>query len=203
MDRNRSFGLTFFRLDRGAAEQYNIGTPRKGKRATYNTINTMKTKYCVMALVAGSMMLASCDTMNKFNYVNNNQVGVATQTFGATVVAARDVTIDASSTSRNLGTGLGAALGAGAGSLLGGGKGQLVSTVGFGVLGAAAGRGLGDMNTTSGQQLTVKLDNSKTTYTVTQPIMDQIGRIGVGQHGVFQMGGNSSCFIPDGAPGTY
>lgn len=151
-----------------------------------------------MALAAGALMLASCDTMNDFGYTSNNQVGVATQSMGATVVSARDTTIDSSSTSRNLGTGLGAALGAGAGSLLGRGKGQIVSTVGFGVLGAVAGRAAGDLNTTQGQTLTVKIDGSKTRYTVTQPIYKQIGRIPVGTHGQFEMGNGNSRFIPDG-----
>lgn len=155
-------------------------------------------KYSVMALVAGAMALTSCDTMNNLNYASHNSVGVATRSVGATVVGARDVTIDSSDSSRNLGTGLGAALGAGAGSLLGGGKGQLVSTVGFGIAGALAGRAIGDANTTRGQALTVKVDGSKEQYTVTQPIYKQIGRIPVGCHGRFEMGGSQSRFIPDG-----
>lgn len=158
----------------------------------------MKTVHYVMALAAGALALTSCDTMNNLNYADYNAVGVATRSVGATVVSARDTRIDSSETSRNLGTGIGTALGAGAGSLLGRGKGQLVSAVGFGLAGALAGRAIGDANTTAGQTLTVKLDGSSQRYTVTQPIYKQIGRIPVGSHGNFQMGGNQSRFIPDG-----
>lgn len=149
-------------------------------------------------LTAASLMLASCESMGTYNTVKANQANVASQTLPATVVSATQTTIDTESTSRNLGTGVGAALGAGSGALLGRGKGQLVSTVGFGVLGALAGRYAVDAaGKTQAQRLTVQVDGSKTMYTVVQPVYQEIGLIPVGTHGMFQLGGNSQ-FIPDG-----
>lgn len=158
----------------------------------------MKMHYYVMSLVAASLMLASCETMGSMNSVNANAANVASQTLPATVVSAQQTTIDTTSTGRNLGTGIGAALGAGSGALLGKGKGQIVSAVGFGALGALAGRYTVDAaGKTAAQRLTVQVDGSKTMYTVVQPVYKEIGIIPVGTHGMFQLGGNSQ-FIPDG-----
>ena len=158
----------------------------------------MKFHYGMTTLVAASLMLASCETMGSLNSVPSNQANVASQTLPATVVSAQQTTIDTSSTGRNLGTGIGAALGAGSGALLGRGKGQIVSAVGFGALGALAGRYAVDAaGKTTAQKLTVKIDGSKTMYTVVQPVYKEIGLIPVGTHGMFQLGGNSQ-FIPDG-----
>lgn len=159
----------------------------------------MKTHYIMMAVAATSLMLASCESMGSLSSVRNNQANVATQSFPATVVSAYDTKIETSSTSKNLGTGIGAVLGAGAGQLLGGGSGRVVSALGFGAAGALAGRYMTDaMGNTMGQTITVKIDNSKQMYTVTQPVYEEIGRIPVGAHGMFHFGGNNSRFVPDG-----
>lgn len=144
-------------------------------------------------------MLASCTSMVDGNTVRANQVGVASQALPATVISAKNVTIETTGTARNIGTGVGAAVGAGAGQLLGGGSGRIASTVGFGVLGALAGRYMTDAaGNTAGQTLTVLIDGTKnTTYTVTQPVSKQTGYIPVGTHGMFYLGGNSR-FEPDG-----
>lgn len=163
----------------------------------------MKFHYGMMALVAASLMLASCETMGSYSSVSSNQANVASQAIPATVVSAVPTTIDTSSTGRNLGTGIGAALGAGSGALLGRGKGQIVSAVGFGALGALAGRYAVDATgNTTGQRLTVKVDGSKTMYTVVQPVYKEIGQIPVGTHGMFMLGGNSH-FVPDGVGAAY
>ena len=159
----------------------------------------MKTYYIMTAIVASSLMLASCSSMGSLSSVRANQANVASQSFPATVVSAYDTKIETSSTSKNLGTGIGAVLGAGAGQLLGGGSGRVVSALGFGAAGALAGRYLTDsMGNTVGQTLTVQVDGSRTMYTVTQPVYEEIGRIPVGAHGIFHLGGNNSRFVPDG-----
>lgn len=152
----------------------------------------------MMTLVAASLMLASCETMGTLNSVASNQANVASQALPATVVSAVQTTIDTSSTGRNLGTGIGAALGAGSGALLGRGKGQIVSAVGFGALGALAGRYAVDATgKTTAQRLTVKVDGTKTMYTVVQPVYKEVGLIPEGTHGMFYLGGESK-FVPDG-----
>lgn len=159
----------------------------------------MKIQHYAMLLAAATLLLPSCESMGDFDKVSTNQANVASQTLPATVISATQTTIDTSSTSRNIGTGVGAVLGAGAGSLLGRGKGQIVSAAGFGLAGALAGRYLTDsMGRTTAQRLTVQIDGSKTMYTVVQPVYKQFGLIPVGTHGMFQLGGNSQ-FIPDGA----
>ena len=117
----------------------------------------MNKKYMLTALVAGCAMLtSSCSTMVNGNNVSANKVGYGAQAFPATVVAAKNVNIETTSTAKNLGTGVGAVLGAGAGQLLGGGSGRVVSALGFGAAGALAGRYLTDsMGNTKGQTLTV------------------------------------------------
>ena len=101
----------------------------------------MNKKYILMSMVVGGAMLTtSCSTMSNRDYVSANKVGYSAQAFPATVVAARNVVIETSSTATNIGTGVGAVVGAGAGQLLGGGSGRIVSAAGFGVLGALAGR---------------------------------------------------------------
>lgn len=139
--------------------------------------------------------------MGNFNNIDSNRANVASRVYPATVISATNTNINTSSTAKNLGTGVGAALGAGAGSLLGGGTGRVVSTVGFGVAGALAGRYLTDsMGNTKGQTLTVQVDGSKECFSVTQPVYKQFGYIPVGTHGMFHFGGDAK-FVPDGAAG--
>lgn len=160
----------------------------------------MKTKHIVCALVAGSaMLLASCSTMVDGNSVSSTKVGYGAQAFPATVVAAKNVNIETTSTARNLGTGVGAVLGAASGSLLGGGTGKIVSAAGFGVAGALAGRYMTDaMGNTKGQNITVQIDGTNQLYSVTQPVSQQYGYIPVGAHGMYYHGTNNSRFEPDG-----
>ncbi len=160
----------------------------------------MKTKHIVCALVAGSaMLLASCSTMVDGNSVSSTKVGYGAQAFPATVVAAKNVNIETTSTARNLGTGVGAVLGAASGSLLGGGTGKIVSAAGFGVAGALAGRYMTDsMGNTKGQNITVQIDGTNQLYSVTQPVSQQYGYIPVGAHGIYYHGTNNSRFEPDG-----
>lgn len=160
----------------------------------------MKMNYIVTALVAGCALLtSSCSTMVDGNSVSANKVGYGAQAFPATVVAAKNVNIETTSTAKNIGTGVGAVLGAGAGQLLGGGSGRVVSALGFGAAGALAGRYLTDsMGNTQGQTLTVQIDGSSQLYSVTQPVSKQYGYIPVGAHGMYYHGTNNSRFEPDG-----
>ena len=160
----------------------------------------MKKNYIVTALVVGCALLtSSCSTMVDGNNVSANKVGYGAQAFPATVVAAKNVNIETTSTARNLGTGVGAVLGAASGSLLGGGTGQIVSAAGFGVAGALAGRYLTDaMGNTKGQTITVQIDGTSQLYSVTQPVSKQYGYIPVGARGMYYHGTNNSRFEPFG-----
>ncbi|MBP3499085.1 MAG: hypothetical protein J6J97_03235 [Akkermansia sp.] len=160
----------------------------------------MKMNYIITALAVGCTLLTtSCSTMVDGNNVSANKVGYGAQAFPATVVAAKNVNIETTSTAKNLGTGVGAVLGAGAGQLLGGGSGRVVSALGFGAAGALAGRYLTDsMGNTKGQTLTVQIDGSSQLYSVTQPVSQQYGYIPVGAHGMYYHGTNNSRFEPDG-----
>ena len=150
-------------------------------------------------MALGLALLPSCSNLTSLDSVSPNSVGAASQLIPGTVIAARTVQISSTDTDKNLGTGFGAAIGAGAGSLLGRGKGNVVSTVGFGIVGAALGRAVASQTgKTAGQQLTIQADGKGgKQYTVTQPIYKQIGAIPVGTHGNLQYG-SVSKFLPDG-----
>lgn len=157
-------------------------------------------KKTIIALVMAASVLAvpSCTNLGSLSTVSANQAGAVGEVITGTVINARNVKIDTDSSTKNMGTLIGAAVGAGAGSLLGGGSGNVVSTVGFGALGAMAGRGAakyGDQ--TAGQVLTIKADKGGRTYNVTQPVYEGIGYIPVGTHGTLQLGGGGK-FLPDG-----
>lgn len=150
-------------------------------------------------LALSLVLVPSCANLGSLNTVSANEIGSVAQVISGTVVSARTVRADASSTDKNLGTGIGAAVGAGSGALLGSGSGQIVSSVGFGVLGAMVGRGIGKYaNQSDAQELVIQADGSKAQYRVTQPVYEQIGLIPVGTHGTLQYGGAGSKFIPDG-----
>ncbi len=159
----------------------------------------MKKSIIALVMAVGALTVPSCTNLGSLNRVSANQVGAVGEVVSGTVVNARNVTIDTDSSTKNMGTVLGAAVGAGAGQLLGGGSGRVVSTVGFGALGAMAGRGVakyGDQ--TQGQVLTIRADGKNgRTYTVTQPVYEEIGYIPVGTHGTLQLGGGGK-FLPDG-----
>ena len=159
----------------------------------------MKATVITAALLMGLAALPSCSDMSSLSSAPSSSMGTVAQVVPGTVISARTVQVDASSSDKNLGTGFGAAIGAGAGSLLGRGKGQLVSTVGFGVLGAAAGRALGkEAGKTTAQELVIRADGSKAQYRVTQPIYQQLGAIVEGTHGNLEIGSSGSKFVPDG-----
>ena len=158
----------------------------------------MKKSIIALVMAVGALAVPSCTNLGSLNRVSANQVGAVGEVVSGTVVNARNVTIDTDSSTKNMGTLLGAAVGAGAGQMLGGGSGRVVSTVGFGALGALAGRGVakyGDQ--TQGQVLTVKADKGGKTYNVTQPVYEGVGYIPVGTHGTLQLSGGGK-FLPDG-----
>lgn len=163
----------------------------------------MKAIAYMSLLAVGLAMVPSCANYANFNRVSANSVGTVQQVIPGTVVSARTVRIDASSTDKQLGTGVGAVAGAASGALLGGGKGQLVSAAGFGLAGALAGRAIGKYaNQSDGQELTIQADKGKQMYTVTQPIYEGYGAIPVGTHGNLQYGSNAR-FVPDGMGVSY
>lgn len=152
----------------------------------------------VIALVLG---LSSCSSLGTYNTVSANKVGAVTEDVPATILSVSDCTQETSSTARNLGTLGGAALGAGAGSLLGRGKGQVVSAVGFGLVGAAAGRYITDAaGNTKCQRITVRTDTKpRKTLTIVQPVYKEFGALYAGMHGTLRIGsGNTSSFVPSG-----
>lgn len=159
----------------------------------------MKKTLITGVLALSVLLVPSCANLANLDRVAYNEVGSVAQVIPGTVVSARTVRIDASASDKNIGTVLGTAIGAGSGSLLGGGKGQIVSTVGFGALGALAGRGVAkSANQADGQELLIQADKGGATYRVTQPIYEQVGVIPVGVHGNLQYGGKGSKFLPDG-----
>lgn len=159
----------------------------------------MKKTLITGVLALSVLLVPSCANLANLDRVANNEVGSVAQVIPGTVVSARTVRIDASSSDKNLGTALGTAIGAGSGALLGKGKGQIVSAVGFGALGALAGRGVSKYaNQADGQELVIQADKGGAQYRVTQPVYEQMGIIPVGTHGNLQYGGSGSKFLPDG-----
>ncbi len=158
----------------------------------------MKSFYVTM-LAAMAVFVPSCSNWADPNYVSANEIGAVSEVVAGTVVSAQRIRIDAGSSDKNLGTGLGAAVGAGAGQLLGGGSGRIASTVGFGVVGALAGRSVGKYaNQADGQLLMIQADKGGKTYQVKQPVYQGIGEIPVGAHGYLSLGSRGSSFRPDG-----
>lgn len=159
----------------------------------------MKKNLLIALFAAGVFGLTSCSDMASLSSTSASSVGTVAVVIPGTVVSARTVDVDASSTDKGLGTALGAAVGAGSGALLGRGKGQIVSSVGFGIVGALAGRGVGAaVGKTKGQELVIQSDKDKQQYRVIQPIYSQVGAIPVGTHGNLQYGNGNSKFLPDG-----
>ena len=159
----------------------------------------MKKNLLIALFAAGVFGLTSCSDMASLSSTSASSVGTVAMVIPGTVVSARTVDVDASSTDKGLGTALGAAVGAGSGALLGRGKGQIVSSVGFGIVGALAGRGVGAaVGKTKGQELVIQSDKDKQQYRVIQPIYSQVGAIPVGTHGNLQYGNGNNKFLPDG-----
>ncbi len=172
----------------------------RSRRPPENYPKAMKAIYCIPMVTAAFFGLTSCSELSSVNSISASSMGTAAQVINGTVVSSRVVDVEASSTDKSLGTGIGAALGAGSGALLGRGKGQIVSSVGFGVAGALLGRGVGAAaGKTKGQELVIKADGGAQQYSVIQPIYSQIGAIPVGTHGTLHLGvGGTSKFLPDG-----
>ena len=156
-------------------------------------------KKTTLLLMVAAMGLSSCAWNSSYNSVPANQVGVPQQVLPATVISAYEVKGETSSTAKNIGTVVGAAVGAGAGQMLGGGSGRVASTVGFGVVGALAGRALTDsMGNTRCQRVTVTVDGQNgPTYSFVQPVYEQFGPLSPGMHGMYHHGCNAH-FVPDG-----
>ncbi|MDO4817776.1 MAG: hypothetical protein Q3986_05050 [Akkermansia sp.] len=157
----------------------------------------MKAKHYITAvLAAATLLVPSCTSMSDYDKISFEDLGGVHETMDGTVVAARYVKADASNETKAWSTALGTAVGAGAGQLLGGGSGRVASTVGFGVVGALAGRGIAEGFGTHAQELTVKVGNGRK-YTVTQPIYKQFGAIPVGTRGTLHVGNGRSRFVPN------
>ena len=158
----------------------------------------MKTLYITMLALAVTFV-PSCANYANPNQIAANEVGSVGEVIPGTFIQAKKIRIDASSTDKNLGTGIGAAVGAGTGQLLGGGSGRVVSTVGFGIAGALAGRAAGKYATQAdGQELQIKADKGGKVYRIQQNIYQGIGEIPVGTHGYLTIGSRNNSFRPDG-----
>ena len=158
----------------------------------------MKAKHYITAvLAAATLLVPSCTSMSDYDSISFSDLGGVHETYSATVTAARYVKAGASDETKAWSTLAGTAVGAGAGQLLGGGSGRVASTVGFGLVGALAGRGIAEGFGTHAQELTVKVDGSKRKYTVTQPIYKQFGAIPVGTRGTLHVGNGRSRFVPN------
>ena len=156
-------------------------------------------KYTIItSLLASGLLLSSCASMGDYNTVTAAEMGTPQQVLPATVIAAQAVTQESSSSTRNMGTLIGAGVGLGGGQLLGRGKGRTAATIGMAAAGALAGRYLADsMGRTKAQRLTVRIDGGTETFSFVQPIYKQVGAIPVGAHGMYYHGTNAH-FVPDG-----
>ncbi len=168
------------------------------KYLSYNQSIRIMYKTTIL-LVAAALGLSSCAWDSSYGSVSSNKIGVTQQVLPATVVSAYEVTGETSSTSKAVGTGVGAVLGAGLGQMLGGGSGRIVSAAGFGVAGALAGRYLTDaMGNTRCQRVTVKVDGRNgATYSFVQPVYKEFGPVSAGMHGNYHHGSDAH-FVPDG-----
>lgn len=153
--------------------------------------------FAMTAVAAASMLVCSCTSMGDLDSVASDQLGAVSRTVPATVTSARYIKASSSSEANSWGTAAGAVLGAGSGQLLGGGSGRTASTLGFGLLGALAGRAAASQFKTHAQELTLRVDGTKEYYTVTQPVYKQYGVISVGTKGMLQIGSKNSRFIPN------
>ncbi len=159
----------------------------------------MKKALFVTMLALSVAFVPSCSNYANPFAADANEMGSVGEVIPGTVIQATKIRVGASSTTKNIGTVGGAALGAGLGQMLGGGSGRIVSTVGFGVLGAAAGRGAGAaVGAADGQELIIKADKGGKTYRIQQNIYDGIGEIPVGTHGYLSLGSRKNVFRPDG-----
>ncbi len=178
-------------------------------------MNYMKT-CSLLSLTAAAALLSSCASMEDFDTVSVEQVGVAYRVLPATIISAEDATQEATSTSKNIGTAVGAVLGVAGeavangtlrqqkGMLLpvGKGSGRVASSLGIGLASALAGRYLvASMAQTAGQRLTVRVDDSGETFSFVQPVFKKFGPLSPGMHGNFYLGDRSVYFRPDGAVG--
>ncbi len=168
----------------------------------------MKT-YMISALAIAALV-PSCASLEGFatllnpsgGAIQSNQVGVAEQVLPASVIAVENVVLGSTNTTKNVGTGVGAALGLGAGQLLGKGSGRVASSVGFAAAGALAGRYLASAQGKSeGQRITVQLDGTQQNFTFVQAVDPNIGYISVGMHGTYYHS-SKARFVPEGV-GSY
>ncbi len=125
-------------------------------------------------------------------------MGIVGKSYAATVIEARTIEIEASSTTTGLSTAGGAIAGGAAGSMLGSGSGNNLAIAGGAILGGLLARGVASSaGTTPAQELTLKVDGSSATYTIKQPIYEQFGLIQPGTTGRLVESGNSSYFQPN------
>ncbi len=159
----------------------------------------MKKALFVTLLALSVAFVPSCANYANPYTADALEAGSVGEVIAGTVVQATKIRIDASNTDKNLGTIIGAGVGAGAGQLLGGGSGRVASTVGFGLAGALAGRGVGKYaSQADGQELMIKADKGGKVYRIQQNIFEGIGEIPVGTHGYLTLGSRKNVFRPDG-----
>ncbi len=157
-----------------------------------------KTLFVTMLALSVAFVPSCANYANPFS-ADANEMGSVGEVIPGTVVQATKIRVNASSTTKNIGTVGGAAVGAGLGQMLGGGSGRVVSTVGFGVLGAGLGRAAGaGVGAADGQELLIKADQGGRTYRIQQNIFEGIGEIPVGTHGYLSIGSRKNVFRPDG-----
>ncbi len=158
----------------------------------------MNTKSIILLSAAISgLALTSCSGMKSINSVPPSAMGVVGKSYDATVISARMVEVQASNTSKNIGTLAGALAGGAAGSMLGKGSGNDLAIAGGAIAGGLLARNVtAAAATTPGQQLKVKVTGSSATYTITQPVYEEYGVIQPGTQGQLIESGNNSYFEP-------
>ncbi len=159
----------------------------------------MKKVFLVAIISCAVALTPACSNFASLDSARVDEAGSVGEVLAGTVIQASKIRIDASESTKNLGTASGAIAGTGLGSLLGSGSGSILSSVGIGLVGTLAGHAVGKYaGQADGQELLIKADESGKTYRIRQNIYEEIGEIPVGAHGYFTIGGSSSIFRPDG-----
>ena len=127
----------------------------------------------------------------------SSQVGQNMQVEPGIVQSVKQVALDNNGVGNTMGGIVGSVAGAAAGNQVGGGTGQVVASVLGAALGGALGGAVGDqVDTGTGQEIVVKLNNGKTVATVLR-INGATQPVSVGQAvNVFMSGGRISNISP-------
>lgn len=130
------------------------------------------TTILTIGCAALALSVTSCTNFGSPDAYNLNEIGGAQETYQGTVTSVETVKIQANNA--NAGTGIGAVAGGLTGAMFGGGNAKYATAAGGAILGGIAGNQIDKaVNNTTGQRITVRLDQSRNgtrNYTVVQAV---------------------------------